>query len=320
MKRGWLLTPIFLVVLAAVSYVVFIYFSPETLPEGFLYGNGHIEGTEVHVSAEVPGRVVESFLVEGEKIEKGSVLVRLDDLELQAQLKQAAAQITAIERERVGIEEELQTWRHHFSTAERDLKRTQRLKEEGSVSERTLDEAENAYEDARGRLRSLEEGVAQAAARLEVARQNLEVLNVRVAKTRVKAPIDGSVIVKAIEEGEYAAPGRVVAVLVNMSQLELKVYLPEAEIGKVKIGDSARVRIDAFPDRYFDARISRIDQRAQFTPKDIHMPEERTQMVFGVMLALNNDEGYLKPGMPADAWIRWLEETPWPNELSVPGS
>lgn len=106
--------------------------------------------------------------------------------------------------------------------------------------------------------------------------------------------------------------------LVDLSRLELKVYIPERDLGKVDLKDAARVRVDAFPDRYFDATVSRIDQQAQFTPRDIHLPEERVRMVFGVTLALENPDGVLKPGMPADAWIRSGKATSWPQRLVIP--
>ena len=77
----------------------------------------------------------------------------------------------------------------------------------------------------------------------------------------------------------------------------------------------ARMR---FPIATSTARVSRVDAQAQFTPRDIHVPEERTRLVFGVTLALDNREGQLKPGMPADAWVRWDPATAWPAQLVVP--
>jgi HlyD family secretion protein len=100
--------------------------------------------------------------------------------------------------------------------------------------------------------------------------------------------------------------------------LELKVFIPEADIGRIKLGDQARVKTSAFPDRFYGARVSRVDQQAQFTPRDIHMPEERTRMVFGITLDVANPTGELKPGMPVDAWIRWKDGVGWPDKLVIP--
>jgi HlyD family secretion protein len=140
----------------------------------------------------------------------------------------------------------------------------------------------------------------------------------QLGKTVIAAPLTGTVLTKSIEVGELATPGRPIATLVDLTGVELKIYIPEADIGKLRLGNEARVLTDAFADRYLDARVSRVDSQAQFTPRDIHMPDERTRLVFGVTLALDNPQGQLKPGMPADAWVRWNSATAWPPQLVVP--
>ncbi|HXV31773.1 MAG TPA: efflux RND transporter periplasmic adaptor subunit [Sinorhizobium sp.] len=317
MKKTWLWTPALLVVLAAASYGIFLYLTPRATSPGFLYGNGHIEGTEVRIGAEVAGRIVETRLVEGSTIVKGDVLLQIDDQDLQIRVAQAKAQETAIDWERGRIEEELQTARHHLETTQRDVRRYRDLQERGTASPQRLEQSENAFQEARGRVNAMQTLLSEIDARLEAARQNTRFIRSQMAKTEVRAPISGTILIKAIEAGEFVSAGQTVAVLVDLTRLELRLFIPEKDIGKVKLGDSARVRSDAFPDRYAEARVARIDQRAQFTPRDIHMPEERVRMVFGVTLALDNPRGEFKPGMPADAWIRWNEGTPWPERLAV---
>lgn len=291
--------------------------SPE-LPPGFLYGNGHVEGTEVAVSAEVTGRVLESTLQEGETVDKGDLLVRLDDAELTARLAQARAQAQALVQEQVQVAAQLETAKHHRKTAEADLSRYRELRQSGLATPQQLSQAEDAAEEAHSHVEASAARQAQLAAELEAARRQVDLLQIQLTKTRIEAPIEGTVLAKGIEVGELATPGRVVAVLVDLGRLELTVYVSEQDIGKIKLGDPARVRVDAFPERYFEAGVARVDQRAQFTPRDIHMPEERVRMVFGVTLTLANPQGYLKPGMPADAWIRWDSDRPWSERLVVP--
>ncbi len=95
-------------------------------------------------------------------------------------------------------------------------------------------------------------------------------------------------------------------------------YVPGRDLGLIRLGNAARVRVDAFPERHFESRVIRIDDYAQFTPRDIHVPEERTRMVYGITLGLDNAGRQLKPGMPADAWIRWDATKDWPISLPVP--
>ena len=161
-------------------------------------------------------------------------------------------------------------------------------------------------------------GLSQVRAQWDATQRQVEWLRLQLEKTRILSPASATVLVKGIEPGELATPGQVVAVLVDLSRLELKVYIPERDIGQIRLGSPARVRVDAFPDRHFDATVTKLDQQAQFTPRDIHMPEERVRMVFGVTLAVENEDGVLKPGMPADAWLRVREEVAWPASLVVP--
>jgi hypothetical protein len=100
--------------------------------------------------------------------------------------------------------------------------------------------------------------------------------------------------------------------------MELRVFIPEPQLGKVRLDASARVQVDAFPDRSFEARVARIDSRPQFTPREVHVPDQRARIVFAAILRVDNPAGYLKPGMPADAWIRWSDEAAWPGRFSVP--
>lgn len=318
MYRIWLWTLIGMIGLAAVSYALFLWLSPPALPEGLLYGSGRFEATEVTVSAEVGARVLESNLIEGRAVQANDLLVQLDATDLQTRLQQAEANAAAMQRAEAQVARQLDTARHHVQTADADLARYRKLRETGDVSAQMLDRAENQQREAHGQVETLADRLAQAAASHEAASREAELLRSQAGKTAIRAPIAGTILTKGIETGELAAPGRAIAVIADLARIELKIYVPEREIGKIKLNDPARVSVDAFPQRIFDARVARVDSRAQFTPKDVHMPDERARLVFGVTLRMDNSEGYLKPGMPADAWVRWKPEAPWPQNLVVP--
>lgn len=319
MRASWTWTGLLLVAIAAGSYGLYAWLQPKQLPQQVIYGNGHIEGTDVRVATEVAGRVVESQIVEGRKVQRGDLLLRLDNAELELQKARAQAEVASLRSQRDASKAELRLWRHHRKTAERDLDRYRELEKTGAATTQRLEEAENAAKEAVGRVAALEAQVASFEARTTAAQRELDLVALKIQKSHVVAPINATVLVKAAEIGEFLQPGSTVAVLVDLSQITLKIFLPEAEIGKVKLGAAARVRVDAFPRRLFDARVERVDQQAQFTPRDIHMPQERTRMVFGVTLAVDNSDALLKPGMPADAWILWQPGAGWPTPLFVPG-
>lgn len=171
-----------------------------------------------------------------------------------------------------------------------------RKKEAQTAAER-VQEARAAVDTARAQIQSVEASV-------KLARADLQ-------DTRVLAPFGGTVLRKLVEPGEVVAPGTPLITLVDLSRLHAKVYVAEAELGKVKVGDPAKVYTDAFPGRHFEAIVSEVSQQAEFTPRDIHMKDERVKLVFGVKLAITNPEGILKPGMPVDALIRWNSQARW---------
>lgn len=320
MKKSWILVPIVLVLIAVASYAVYVFLSPSPPPDGIVYANGRIEGTEIRISAEVAGRVVGNWLKEGAEVATGDLLVELDSADYEFRLGQAEATAKAIEQELRGLTVERETLRHHLQTAAANLERLRSLRREDVATQQQLDVAEDRHRESSGAVERLSAGISQAEAKHEAAQHDVEYLRRQISKTRIAAPSKGTVLVKAVEHGEYAAPGQAVALLTDMSALKLKVYVPENDLGKIKLGTPVRMRVDAFPDQFFSGTVAQIDQHAQFTPKDIHMPQERARVVFGIEISVENSEGYLKPGMPADAWIRWKDGTPWPETLSVPGA
>jgi HlyD family secretion protein len=318
MHRTWAWTALTLLVLAAGSYGLYEWLRPRPLPEQLLYGNGHIEGTEIRVAAEIGGRVIESRLLEGRTVSRGDLLVQVDDTEAKLRKARAEAEIRSLQEERRRVELELGVWQHHRQVAETDLARYRELQQREVTTPQRLEQAENRFKEATGQVAASEAQTRSIAARISASQRELDLVNYQLVKTRIVAPIHGTILVKAIEAGEFVQPGRTVATLIDLSRIELKIYLPERDIGKIKLDAPARVRVDSFPMRVLEARVAQVDQVAQFTPRDIHMPEERVRMVFAVKLALDNREGVLKPGMPADAWILWRPDSGWPEQLFVP--
>jgi HlyD family secretion protein len=150
----------------------------------------------------------------------------------------------------------------------------------------------------RQQLRALEESRRSAAARLDEAQANI-------AERLIVAPANGTIVSRSVEVGDVVSPGSPIFQVVDMAKLYVKVYIPEPDIPKLRLGDPAEVSVDAFPGRSFVARISKIRDQAEFTPKNVETAEERLKLVFGVELSFDDAGGVLKPGMPADCVIRW---------------
>ena len=115
-----------------------------------------------------------------------------------------------------------------------------------------------------------------------------------------------------MDVGEVVTAGAPLYELVDLDRLYLKAYVPEVQIGKLRLGLRARIYTDAFPDEPFPAVVRYIASRAEFTPKEVQTPDERVKLIYAIKLYLDeNPEHRLTPGLPADAVIRWREEAPW---------
>lgn len=303
---------------AAVSAALFWMLKPQALPAQVIYGSGRIEADEVRIAVEVPGRVLENAAVEGQTLAAGQLVARLDPNDYLLQADRAAAQRTAAQRAAAQFVPQINLARHHAEAARIDLQRFESLSGEGAVSAREVDFQRNANRAAIDEVRILQEQRARAGAEAEVASKSLALAQSQIGKTRIFTPLSGAVLERLVEPGEVLAAGQAVAVVANLSRVKLKLFVSERDLGKVRLGAVARLRVDAFPERYFDARVARIDAQAQFTPRDIHMEDERSRTVYGVTLEAANPDGLLKPGMPADAWILWDQRAGWPARLTVP--
>lgn len=242
-------------------------------------------------------------------------------------------QTTAAQRE---AEARLRRARSSLAQAERDAQRAAVLvakelvaPQEGEHARLTADMAAQSVKEAEEALESSGKQVALARLGLEQiailraerdalgrqrgqAQAQLAEQQSHVADFSVKSPIDGRVLTRTVERGERVEPGTPLFTLVDLDRLYVKIYVPEPHIGKVALGQEARVYVDAYPGRAFPARVSRVSQEAEFTPKNVETREERVKLVFAVEVALaENPGGVLKPGMPADATVRWRPDAPW---------
>lgn len=175
--------------------------------------------------------------------------------------------------------------------------------------------AKSAYEQAEAgvlvaeaKLASVQAGpmpeeIAIAEAQVRQAEAALASLEVQLDKLNLTAPRDGIITERPANPGELASPGATLMNLGDLDQVTLTVFIPETQIGRVRVGQSARVEVDAYPGETFEGDVAFIALEAEFTPKNVQTEEERVNLVFAVKITLDNPDHRLKPGMPADAEI-----------------
>jgi HlyD family secretion protein len=216
-----------------------------------------------------------------------------------------------------------------------DYQRYQALFDRRVIPKRQLDEVKAAYLATQAILAATTKELAEAQAQLQQARLLLRTIEMRRAEyeaaqagfkaaqaavkeaeanfndTFIYGPSRGTVLTREVEPGEVVNPGTPLFTMVDLDKLYLKVFINEPDIGKIHLGQEGRIYVDAFPDQAFEARVSRVAQQAEFTPKYVETREERVKLVFAVELRAENPQGYLKPGMPGDGVIRLKEGVPW---------
>ncbi len=154
---------------------------------------------------------------------------------------------------------------------------------------------------AAARAMSTPEQIAMAQAGVETARANLALIDAQLTHYHVTSPISGVVTSKPAQVGEVARAAAPLLVVSNLSSLKLVVYIPAGQMGRITIGDSANVTTNAYPDEHFNATITRIAAKAEFTPSNVQTKDDRAKLVFAVTLTIPNPGLRLKAGMPADA-------------------
>lgn len=185
----------------------------------------------------------------------------------------------------------------------------QALRAQVDAAEAQYRSAEAAVELARAQLDGLRAGatveeIATLEAQVQQAQAQLESARVALSKLTLVAPTRGQVLEIAAHEGELALPGVPILTVADLEKVRLTVYVPENRLGQIRVGQPVEVRVDSFPDRVFTGHIASIATQAEFTPRNIQTAEERVNMVFAVKVIIPNPGRALKPGMPADAYIR----------------
>ncbi len=323
---------LFIILILAASTAVFLYFrnrSPVT-PD-LIRVSGNIEMTEAEVSFKIPGRVVERLVSEGETVTTGQVVARLDSRELvqekalrQAQVSSAQAALAELlagsrSEEIAQARALLERAQAEQERAQVEFERQKKLYQREVISTREYDLARTTYDGAEARVREARETLAlvkkgprqekidQARASLNAAEQVLAQAQTRLEYTVVFSPLSGIVLSKNIEPGEYVSPGTPVVTVGEVSQVFLRAYINETDLGRVKVGQKVKVTTDTFPGKSYEGRISFLAPQAEFTPKNIQTQKERVKLVYRIKVEIPNPQMELKPGMPAD-WEIVLNE------------
>lgn len=280
---------------------------------GEISASGTIETTEVTISAKVGGEITKLLCDEGWSVKKGDTLALIDRADLDIQLRQSLANQDASEAQyalavKGSREEDIAQAEANMKNALDDLNRTKELIKSNTVAQKQLDDAQTRYVVSQQIYEKLKKGsrteeIQAAKARRDLAAAQVESIRKKIRDSYITAPMGGIVTQKAVEEGELVPPNASLFRVAELSRVHLMIYVTEIELARVKLGQTARVSVDAYPKRDFPGKVTFISPVAEFTPKNVQTKDDRTKLVFGVKIEIDNPEQILKPGMPADAVV-----------------
>lgn len=327
---------VFIILFLAVGS--FVYVGQKNNRQKGLFYSGTIETTQANLSFQVAGRVAQVLVQEGQSVTRNQLIAELDRSEFESRQSQARANLERAQKTKNQLQTMLAISTKTLPTevtrakasvkgaqdtlqdAERNYRRFEELFSKEVVTEKERDTMKLHYEIAQSRLaesesvQKLAEGnltkidaikqdIEVAASQINLARASLNQTSIQLDYTQLTSPTDGVVTSRNIEPGETVTPGREVITVSDLSRVDLKIFVDETEIGKVKPGQKVDIKIDTFPDKTYTGTVSFISPEGEFTPKIIQTKKERVKLVYLVKISIANPDFQLKAGMPADAWL-----------------
>ena len=338
-----------LVVVVIVGLLAWSELRTDGLGDGFASGNGRIEATEIDIATKLPGRLRDVLVGEGDLVQAQQPLAHLQVQSLEAQYAEAQARLRQAEsgvdsaRAQVAVRESdrraaqavVAQREAELDAARRRLARSQALAQEGASSEQELDDDRARVRSVEAALAAAQAQVAAATAAVEAARTQTTGMQATVKAggatvDRVKADLDDAVLTapragrvqyRIAEAGEVLGAGGKVLNLVDLSDVYMSFFVPEAVAGRLALGSEVRLVLDAAPGLVIPAKVSFVASTAQFTPKTVETASERQKLMFRVRAQiapelLKKHAEQVKTGLPGVAWVRLDAQQPWPAALS----
>lgn len=351
LNRTWLRPALWAgILLGIVALVVWQFLKMQADSHDIASANGRIEATEIDVAAKYAGRIKAIFVDEGDFVTAGQVVAQMDTDVLQAQLRQAEAQVrqalSAIatarsqlaqrQSEKEAAEALVKQRLAELEVARKRAARTTALAAMDAVSQQEADDDrarvkayEAAVSAARAQVAAAEAAIATARSQVleaessyEAARATVERIKADIDDGDLKAPSDGRVQYRVAEPFEVVGAGGRVLNLVDLSDVYMTFFLPTKQAGRVALGSEVRIVLDAAPDYVIPARVTFVADVAQFTPKTVETAEEREKLMFRIKAHIPSDLlrkhiKQVKTGLPGMAYVRLDPQAPWPPHLQV---
>jgi HlyD family secretion protein len=265
-----------------------------------VHPSGTLEATETDLASVSAGRILDVRPQLGDAVKAGDTLITLDTELLRLQRAQSEAGRRSLQAQRELTRDQLQQAKRNLDLAEVTLSRTRALLEPGSATPQQVDELQTKRDVNASQVSAAQHQLDALAAEEAKLDAQLAVFDRQIRDGVILSPANGTIILRNAEPGEFAAPGAVLLRLADLSRLELRVFLGEQDLNRVKIGQELPVLVDALKGETITGKVTWVSDEAEFTPKNVQTKQARTQLVYAVKLSVANPDGRLHIGMPAE--------------------
>jgi HlyD family secretion protein len=292
------------------------------LPEDIAFGNGRIEAEEVHVATKYAGRVAEVLVDEGDMVEAGQILARMDTTELEATLERAKADIANAEHNTAEAREQVAQRESDLRLAQIELDRVLLVLPQGAVSKELVDQRQSRRDSAKAALEAARAHLAATEHAVGSATAEAKRIQTQIDDSFLRAPRRGRVQYRLAEPGEVLASGGRVVTVLDLTDVHMTIFLPTEQVGRVSMGSEARIILDAAPEYVIPAKVSFVAAEAQFTPREVETRSEREKLMFRVeakidpALLLAHME-QVKTGLPGETYVLLGSDAKWPERLAI---
>jgi len=318
--RIWLIGAVLVAAIGAGSY--WFYGQTDGVPEGFVRSNGRTEAERVDIATKFSGRLKEVLVSEGDMVEAGQIIARMESTEIEAQRREAEARVRQTEQGLLEARAKLSQRKAELTFAEQELARSETLLERGHATGETVDLRRLQRSTAVAAVASAEAGIARAEASIGAAQATVDRIMADLREYELKAPNGGRVQYRLVEPGEVLAAGGRVVTLLDLTDVYMTIYLPTSAAGRLRYGADARLIFDAAPQYVIPASVIFVASEAQFTPKYVETESEREKLMFRVKVSipeavLKDYQKIVKTGVPGMAYVKVDPAVEWPAELAV---
>ncbi|PKV50565.1 HlyD family secretion protein [Aquimarina sp. MAR_2010_214] len=284
------------------SIIATSFFSCEN-DNGKADGYGNFEATEIIISAENNGKLMQFDVNEGNVLQKDQFIGYIDTIPFALKREQLQVSKAVISSKSKGVLSQIAVLNSKLKTANTNKTRVENLIKDNAGTQKQLDDVTGEMDVIKNQIRSVEIQNAPVVNELKAIDVQLKQIDDQIEKSKITNPVNGTVLTKYAEANEITAFGKPLYKIADLSTMQLRVYVSEMQLANIKIGQEVTVKIDDIDTmKSYRGTISWIASEAEFTPKIIQTKEERVALVYAAKIDVEND-GSLKIGMPAELWL-----------------